>query len=540
VTTVLQDRGYQTECNDAVWNDLRGGLRRVAVVLPTGMGKTVILSRFVQRYRSVSPLRVVILVHRDELVSQTVDKLLSVDRTLDVGVVKAARNDVAAQVIVASIQTLASSRRLWQLASVGLVIVDECHHAPSKTYMDVLEHFGCFTSTGAVAVGFTATMTRADSKGLGDVWEKVSYTKDIEWGIRHKFLCDVRAKAIKVDVDLSGADRLGLKDYSAEDLGKLLGTEQTADAIVSAYQDYAPDRSGILFAPTVATTWQFAEALSTAGFSAEVVTGKTPLAERRDIYARSRAGDTRVICNAMVLTEGFDAPWISCGVIARPTKHVGLYMQMTGRILRPWPGKADALLLDVAGVTRRHRLASLADLSKTRIGGLGDLSLMEAFEGAESAEADEFLESDDPLDAELGWEDVDVFGRTSVTWRTTYGGTPFVRGGTFMWFLIPDPAVPGLWKVGESRSKYLHGGGYIAQGVELEQAAELVAARAEELEPKLASKKFDKSNQGRPPPQQMKRFARTLGIDPGFLDHASLAARIDLVFASHLLDNKRH
>ncbi|MFH9404923.1 DEAD/DEAH box helicase [Streptomyces sp. NPDC017638] len=428
-------RPYQLDAIEALRQGWAAGQQRLAVVLPTGAGKTVVFSHLAhQMLDSLDGRRVLVIAHREELIEQAASKLLSVDPMLRVGIVKAQRDDHAdADVIVASVQTLAVPRRREAIRDIGLIIVDECHHAAAPTYMEVLRHFGAWDG-GVPVAGFTATMARADG-GLAEVWQDVVYRLDILDMISDGYLCDVRGMAIKVDT--LNLDRVRTRGGDLVDgqLGKALEDSGALDAIAKAYRDHAADRPGVVFTPTVATAQAAAASLRAAGITAAPVWGDMGRDERRATLARYEAGDVQVLTNCMVLTEGFDAPRTSCVVVARPTKSAGLYVQMVGRGLRPAPGKADALLLDVMGAATRHKLASMVDLTEREIGqaeaGRSLRQIAEEHAAAEQRRA---------LAARVEAEEINLFGGSAIRWLRTQDGVWFIRLTSAMFlFLQRDP-----------------------------------------------------------------------------------------------------
>lgn len=467
MSTLLRLRDYQEACIDALMRGWDNGTSRLAAVLPTGAGKTVVFSHLVARYTSANAgKRVLILAHTDELVEQAVRKLRDVAPHLKVGVVKAARNEVAATVIVASVQSLRSDKRRAMIRNVGLVIIDECHHATAKTYRDILEHYGCMgadvTEVSALTAGFTATLVRGDKASLADIWEAVSYRKDISFMIRRGYLVEPKGKRVEVDdLDLKKVKVSG-GDYQMGALGEALTASLAPEIVAKAYVEHAGARPGILFAPTVESAHTFAEALTEQGVPTEVVHGQLARDERRAILRRLESGETQVISNCMVLTEGFDSPKVSCIVIARPTRSAGLYQQMVGRGLRPDPARAregqDCLILDVVGASQVHGLASLVDLSAKEIRLADGQGLIEA-EDAFDLEAEELGSGDGPIrQTHYGPTvvvDFDPLADASKRlWLKTNGGTWFLSAGTdssaVYVFVIPatDPdADPGTYDV---------------------------------------------------------------------------------------------
>lgn len=364
-TDMLRLRLYQREAIDAVTAAHKDGMRRPAVVLPTGGGKTVIFVHMVAEHHARTGTRSLVLVHRDELADQALAKLRAVAPHLHAGKVKAADDDVYADVVVASVQTLARAARLDRLvrsqsaSPFGLGVTDECHHAVAPSYGRIYAAFPDMDHAG-----FTATLERGDGIGLGSVWDHVVYTKSIQWMISKGYLVAPHGVSVAVDgLDTAAVKRSG-GDYQDGDMGRALEACSAPEQAARAYRLHAADRPGVAFWPTVATAEAGAAAFIRAGLPSAVVSGATPREERRRIFAARQAGDVQVLSNCMVLTEGFDDPGLSCAMIARPTASRPLYTQMVGRVLRPFPGKADALVLDLVGATEDHRLTTLIDLEE--------------------------------------------------------------------------------------------------------------------------------------------------------------------------------
>jgi superfamily II DNA or RNA helicase len=471
VTFQLPLRDYQRDALDAVRAAWSRGVQRPAVVAPTGAGKTVMFSHLISDrlgWEDGRPQgRALVLVHRDELADQAIDKIRAVSPGLRVGKVKAGSNEVDADVVVASVQTLAVPARLeWLLSSArresrGLpgstagpftfVVVDECHHAVAPSWRQVMQRLGCFSETDMNAhnpdvVGFSATLARGDGVGLGSVWQEVAYAISLTRLIRRGHLADVRGVQVQVeDLDLSGVRRSG-GDYQMGSLGDAMNDSSAPDVVAAAYLEHAADRPGVAFWPTVGNAHDGADALNGAGIPSATITGDTPREERQLIYKRYREGDVQVLSNCMVLTEGFDAPWASCAVIARPTQSAPLYTQMVGRVLRQWPGKRDALVLDVVGVSGKHKLATLIDLAPGVVVTIKpDQTLAEAAEEAELATLEDDREREQAArQSRLTTKLVDLFEQSTSVWLRTRAGVWFIptREGEF--FLWPN-AEPGKW-----------------------------------------------------------------------------------------------
>lgn len=363
-------RDYQSEALAAVEQQWAEGINRPVVVLPTGAGKTVCFSGLIQRTINElrkDGLRVLVLAHREELLEQAEAKIKAMCPGIWTAIVKGSRGQDKhrfADVIVASVQTLARPKRREAVDRIGLVIVDECHRYASRTYREVLDHYGCMDERATRTVGFTATLTRMDG-GLPDVWQSVAYQKKIHWMIKQGHLVPPVAKSIEVPGLNLASTRVTAGDLNAKDVAAALEDSAAFTAIAEAWCEQAQDRPTIVFMPDVATAEKTAEAFqAVCGARAEVITGATPSTERKAVYARFAARETRILVSCMVLTEGFDAPHTSCVIIGRPTLNPGLYIQMVGRGLRldPVSGKTDCLVLDIAGASLKHNLAGVNDL----------------------------------------------------------------------------------------------------------------------------------------------------------------------------------
>jgi superfamily II DNA or RNA helicase len=433
VSETLNLRKYQEEAIEEVFKAWYSGMQSPAVVLPTGMGKTVIFSYLIAQFLKKHKQKAVVLVHRDELADQAIDKIRSVAPNLSVGKVKAESNETDAQVLVCSVQTVSRPKRLEELRSlgIGLVIVDECHHAAAETYKTVLQTLVWSKNVSeAVCVGFTATLARGDKVGLGEVWNDVVYSRSITYAISKGFLTDVKGKSVALSgLDLNSV-RKNRGDYADGALGQALEDSDMSEALPKAYLEHAADRPGVVFTPTVATAVQVCESFNASGIRSAVISGETPREERQKIYEAYRKGRTQVLVNCMVLTEGFDAPWASCAVIARPTQSQPLFVQMVGRVLRPWPTKTDALVLDVVGASETNKLCSLIDLVPGQI---------EQIEEGETLTEAILREEKEPKSVlkELKLKDADLFAGSSQSWLMTEQGVMFIplgsEGEVFLW-----------------------------------------------------------------------------------------------------------
>lgn len=442
--TALTLRKYQQEAIGAVLTDWDSAVTPTAVVLPTGMGKTVIFSELANRWHCANDYRrVLVLVHRDELAQQAMAKLRAMlPPVVTVGRVQAEHDDTDADVIVASVQTLRSPARMARLNDVGMIVIDECHHAMSTSYLQILNHYGALEedpSERTPCVGFTATLERTDGKGLGTIFRNVAYSQDIMYGIRQGYLADVRGLTVVSEgIDLSKVKR-SHGDYDEGQLGEIMGQAVVCRATADAYLEHGGNQPGVLFAPTVASSYAMADAFNRAGVPTEVVEGTIPPSVRAGIYHRFRTGETRVLANCMVLTEGWDEPCATVAIMARPTTSVGLYQQCVGRVLRPFPGKGKALVLDVVGVAKRAKLVSLIDMSvwSPKEGE----TLLEAAEREMSEETEEGWGASPrrtkgpKYEEGGGLVEVNLFAASSTCWLQTRKGVWFIPTREKVWFL---------------------------------------------------------------------------------------------------------
>ena len=234
-----------------------------------------------------------------------------------------------------------------ELPAADLVIVDEAHHARAKTYRKLLKAY-----PDAVILGLSATPCRGDGRGLGDVFDALVDCPSVADLTASGFLVPTRVFAPSRP-DLTGV-RIDRGDYVEAQLAERMNTIKLVGDIVTHWIRLADRRRTVVFATGVSHSKHLRDEFCRAGILAEHIDGTTPIEERDAILAKLAAGLIDVLCNAMVLTEGWDSPEVSCLVLARPTKSMGLYRQMVGRVLRLAPGKTDALILDHAGAIFEH------------------------------------------------------------------------------------------------------------------------------------------------------------------------------------------
>lgn len=539
MNTQLKLRDYQRAAIDAVFDAWHQGMRRPAIVLPTGMGKTVVFAHLISEfsrseYGGAYGPRVIVLVHRDELADQAINKIRAVAPELSVGKVKAESNEIFADVMVCSVQTIARHGRRITLRNaqntagrVGLIITDECHHAAAVSYQGVYAAF-----PDALQLGVTATMARGDGVGLGTQWQDVVYTRSILNGIANGHLVDVKAR--NIDVEGFSLDRVKVSrgDYQASDLGDALEDSGGDLVIAKAYREHASDRPGIVFTPTVATAELTRDALRDTGITAASISGETPRDERLQVFEDFRTGRTQVLVNCMVLTEGFDAPWASCAVIARPTRSQPLYIQMVGRVLRPWPtgGKKDALVLNLNGAG--GKLSTLIDLEPGLVEEIREgETLTEAVE-REEAEGHTLITRGHPAFG-LRMSEVNLFASSGTAWLQTAGGVMFIGAGDWTYFLWPSVVQDGTWDVcrrpKRGKPEQTH-----HQGLTMELAMSWAEAEAENHGSFSVSRKA--SWRGGKASEAQLGLAHSLGIDTTGMGKADVSDAISVALESRAID----
>ena len=347
-------RPYQNEAKAAVLGQWEQGVQRTLLVLPTGCGKTIVFAKISEDCVKRGE-RVLILAHRGELLEQAADKIHKACN-LNCAVEKAEETSLGSfwRITVGSVQTLMRESRLARFLPdyFDTIIIDEAHHAVSDSYQRILQHF-----SGAKVLGVTATPDRGDMKNLGQVFDSLAYEYTLPRAIREGYLCPIKALTIPLNLDLTGVS-VQAGDFRAADLDTAL--EPYLYQIADEMLRNCADRRTVVFLPLVKTSQKFRDILNERGFRAAEVNGNSD--DRAEILRDFESGKYNVLCNSMLLTEGWDCPSVDCVIVLRPTKVRGLYCQMVGRGTRLSPGKKDLLLLDFLWHTQRHELCRPAHL----------------------------------------------------------------------------------------------------------------------------------------------------------------------------------
>lgn len=354
MTNVQSLRPYQQAARDSIHAQWEQGRLRTLLVLPTGTGKTIVFASVAADQVHAGD-RVLILAHRGELLEQAADKLQR-----STGLVSAVEKAESTclnswfRVVVGSVQTLQRSARLERFPRdyFGTIIIDEAHHAITDGYRRILDYF-----EGAKVLGVTATPDRGDMRNLGEVFDSLAYEYKLTDAIKEGYLCKIMAQTIPLQLDIS---EVGFTsgDYSLGQLGTAL--DPYLEQIAAEMAQRCKGRKTVVFLPLIKTSQKFRDLLNAKGFRAAEVNGQSP--DRKQVLADFDAGKYNVLCNSMLLTEGWDCPSVDCVVVLRPTKVRSLYSQMVGRGTRLAEGKTDLLLLDFLWMTDKHELCRPADL----------------------------------------------------------------------------------------------------------------------------------------------------------------------------------
>lgn len=353
----MELRPYQETARQKVQEEWKEGKKRTLLVLPTGTGKTIVFSKIIED-RVKKGERVLVIAHRGELLEQASDKLYK-STGLKTATEKAEQTSLGSfyRVVVGSVQTMQREKRLNQFPPeyFDTIVIDEAHHAISDGYQRVLHHF-----EDANVLGVTATPDRGDMRNLGSYFESLAYEYGLAEAIKSGYLSPIKALTIPLKLDLSNVKQQA-GDFSTKDLGTAL--DPYLEQIAEEMKKQCFNRKTVVFLPLVKTSQKFRDILNKHGFKAAEVNGES--ADREQVLKDYEEGKYNVLCNSMLLTEGWDCPSVDCVIVLRPTKVRALYSQMVGRGTRLAPGKKELLLLDFLWHTERHELCHPANLIAT-------------------------------------------------------------------------------------------------------------------------------------------------------------------------------
>ncbi|MEG1926331.1 MAG: DEAD/DEAH box helicase [Ruthenibacterium sp.] len=394
-------RPYQIEARDAIIREWSEGKQKTLLVLPTGTGKTIVFASVVQN-QVENGGRALIMAHRGELLDQAAEKLQDACGLPSV-LEKAESSSLGSKIpiTVGSVQSLAQPKRLAQFPQDYFtdIVIDEAHHCLSDSYQQVLEHF-----PAAHILGVTATPDRGDQRNLGQYFDSKAYEYSMTKAIREGFLCPIKAQMIPLELNICDVG-MSNGDYAVGEIGTALDPYLEQIALEMAH--YCQGRKTVVFLPLIKTAQKFCDLLNRSGLRAAEVNGNSD--DRSQVLQDFEAGRYDVLCNSMLLTEGWDCPAVDCIVILRPTKIRSLYQQMVGRGMRLSEGKDHLLLLDFLWLSSRHDLcrpsalvsrdASIAEKMDAQL--MKDDDVYDLIEAEEQAERDILAEREEALAREL-------------------------------------------------------------------------------------------------------------------------------------------
>lgn len=341
-------KDYQVKALTNIQSNYDSKVKSQILIMATGTGKTVVFTRFI---KDNPDKRFLILVHRDHLVSQSLEKI-SHQMNESVGIEKAESRAGQERIVIASVQTLKGKRlKAFDRNRFDVIIIDECHRSTADSYLEVRKHF-----SKAHVLGVTATPERNDERKLSKKhYKKIAFEYDLETAINEGNLCRIRAWAIESKINIDSARKAG-DDLNQEDLANILENDEYIKLVSDTIQKHCIKNKTIVFMPRVSMCYSLKESLSRMNINSEVVNADISGEERKDILARYKAGKVKVLINYNIFTEGFDEPSIDCVVMARPTMSKIFYSQAVGRITRLMKGKEYAKLIDITVNSRKHSL----------------------------------------------------------------------------------------------------------------------------------------------------------------------------------------
>lgn len=324
-------RPYQQEAVDAVLQDFSNGTTRQLICIPTGGGKTIITMTITKELNT----KTLFIAHRGELLIQAKSTAELLIPNANVGIFQGQERDgLYSTICFATIQTARQNIEGLQKQGYKLIICDEAHHAASKSYTELFDGLGFMNNDkDKLLLGVTATPFRNDKLGLGNIFEKIVYEKNIAYMIENGYLCDVRGLNIDTGMKLQGIkDRAG--DFAVNELSKVINVQDRNKLIVDMYIDKGENRRGVAFCVNIPHAVSLAEEFNKQGIKSKAVYGTMSYEERKNILVDYANGKVDIITNVGILTEGWDAPCTSIIMMARPTKSKILYIQCIGRGLR--------------------------------------------------------------------------------------------------------------------------------------------------------------------------------------------------------------
>jgi ATP-dependent helicase IRC3 len=386
----MELRDYQKAALDAVATEYDNGVHRQLLVMPTGSGKTFVFSRLRDAMKGRLDGQTLVLAAREELIDQSMLTITAVNPQLTVGKeMDKSYADPSSDVVVAGISTLGrkGSTRLekFDWDNFRTVIVDEAHHSTAESYQRVFAAAGVLAPASAkLLLGVTATPTRTDGVSLADVYEKIVYSYPLRQAISDGWLARPRGYRVITETRLDDL-KTTQGEFVKSELAGRVNTPERNRQVVKAWKQHAENRRTIIFAVDVQHATDLAGEFERNGVKAKAVWSEDP--DRSLKIASHKKGDYEVLVNVGIALEGYDDPYISCVVVARPTESSLVFQQAVGRGLRIAEGKADCLVLDICDNSARHSLVTFPTLmGLSNIIDLKGRDLLEVVEEIERAQ----------------------------------------------------------------------------------------------------------------------------------------------------------
>ena len=374
----MQLRPYQEEALQAVVDNLCAGVRQQLLVLATGLGKTVIAAQLPTVLKDLAPGKLLFVAHRNELLTQAMDKIQTWNPNLKIGLEKAESHaDLDCDVIIAcnaSIGRAGSTRMAHFWEDISVIVIDEVHHAVADSYLNIINDSGVLLpDSKKVLIGLTATPKRKnrarttqanllddeDLISLKSIFKKIVFSYPIRRGIKQGYLAPLHGFRINTKTSLDNV-KTTAGDFQVDQLSETVNTMERNTQIVKAWKDNVKDKQTLCFTVDVQHAKDLADTFLRNGVMAQSIYGDDP--QRAEKLKWFESGKVQVLCNCALLIEGFDSPAVACIVLARPTKSSSLYTQMVGRGTRLKEGKESCTVIDICDNYRRCSLVTLPSL----------------------------------------------------------------------------------------------------------------------------------------------------------------------------------
>lgn len=360
----MQLRDYQLECLNEIKLKYNEGVRRMAISIATGLGKTVVFSNLPQHLGFKN--KILVVAHRIEILHQTAEKLKAFNPGVDVAIDMGDSKMNGERFVCASIQTIGrggENKRLqaYDPKQFDVIIIDEGHHSIANGYQRIIDYF-TEGNPNILLIGFSATWQRYDELDLSQIFNGITYHYGILEGMKNGYLVpSIEAFKVSTEIDLSNVSAYS-DDFVVNDLSAAVNIGERNNLIIKTIHTYISNEPTLIFAVDIEHAKDITALLLQRGFNAALVTGDTPKDEREITLSRYKQGLIQFIVNVQVFTEGTDLPSTECLMFARPTKSSLLYIQMIGRGLRPYPGKKSCKVFDFVDNTGKHKIQTLPSL----------------------------------------------------------------------------------------------------------------------------------------------------------------------------------